>query len=206
MGRTRTSKKAVSARALLSAASVAGLIATTAGAAAATTPAKEHHRASLPTIAESLVVVTGGIAGHPDWPAFVDSRQIELPANAKVVLTITSFDDGSAPLPKNLEFYDKVSGTKGGTETVDGKTVSSVANADVAHTFTVPGIGLNMVIPAAKDAKSGGVTPAVVTASFTTTKSGSFTWQCYAPCGSGKNGSAGAMAAPGYMTGEVVIG
>ena len=174
--------------------------------AAATPPATRHQARSLPTVEERLVIVTGGMTGHPGWPEFVDSRQIELPAHAKVVLTITSFDDGTAPLPKNVQFYDKVSGTVGGSETFDGKRLSSVSNAEVAHTFTVPGIGLNLVVPAATASKSGAITPAVVTASFVTAKSGSFTWQCYAPCGTGKNGEGGPMETPGYMTGKVVIG
>lgn len=183
---------------------VVGMSLASVSPAGAATAAKRHAR-SLPTVHESLVIVTGGMTGHSGWPEYVGSKRIDFPAHTKVVLTIYSFDDGAAPLAKSLQIYDKVAGTLGHTETVDGKKVSSVPNKDVAHTFTVPGIGLNLAVPAAKTSKSGEITPTVVTASFVTEKEGTFTWQCYAPCGSGKGGMSGAMATPGYMTGKVVI-
>ena len=177
-----------------------------AGASTAPAVAVAHRAGPALTVHESLVLLDGGMTGHPGAPEYVGGKLIDLPANAKVVLTIYSFDDGTAPLAKSLQMYDKVTGTAGGTESYDGTTVSSVPNKDVAHTFTVPGIGLNLPVPAAQSTKAGAITPAVVTASFVTSKKGSFTWQCYAPCGSGKAGMGGAMQSPGEMTGKVVIG
>jgi plastocyanin len=116
-----------------------------------------------------------------------------------VVLTITSNDDGTAPLPNGSPFT-QVQGTVGGTELVNGSPVSSVANQDVAHTFTVPGLGLNVVIPAAP--KGGTVT---VQATFKADKAGTFNWQCEAPCGTGSTGWGGPMATPGYMQGTVTV-
>ena len=174
--------------------------------ATAATPAKKHHaKAARLTVHESLVVVDGGMYGHPGSPEFVGSSKIDFPANARVDLTIYNFDDGPAPLPKGLP-YDKVMGTVGGTATYDGHTITSVSNKVISHTFTVPGIGLNIPLPAAQSTKKGALTPAVVEASFVTSKKGSFTWQCYAPCGSGKSGMGGAMKDPGEMTGTVKIG
>jgi hypothetical protein len=171
------------------------------------TPLQSRHGSSAPiTVYERLVILDGSMTGHPGWPEFVGSKVVELPAHARVVLTIDSFDTGTAPLANSLRIYDKVEGTLGGTETVNGKVTRSIPNGDVAHTFTVPGIGLNLVVPAASSTKSGAITPAEVTASFLTNKTGSFTWQCYAPCGSGKSGMQGPMATPGFMTGKVVIG
>jgi plastocyanin len=116
-----------------------------------------------------------------------------------VVLTITSNDDGTAPLP-NGSPYTQVQGTVGGTELVDGQAVSSVANQNIAHTFTVPGLGLNLPIPAAP--KGGTVT---VQATFKVDKAGTFNWQCEAPCGTGSTGWGGPMATPGYMQGTVTV-
>ena len=190
---------------LVAAPAIVGMSVASISMAGAASPAK-RHAASLVTVHESLVLLDGGMTGHPGAPEYVGGKLIDLPANAKVVLTIYSFDDGTAPLAKSLQMYDKVTGTAGGTESYDGTTVSSVPNKDVAHTFTVPGIGLNLPVPAAQSTKAGAITPAVVTASFVTSKKGSFTWQCYAPCGSGKAGMGGAMQSPGEMTGKVVIG
>ena len=174
-------------------------------ASAAQVPAKATSHGST-TVHESLVVLTGGMTDHPGWPQFVGGARINLPAHATVVLTIYSYDDGAAPLAKGLP-YDKVEGTKGGTETVNGKTVSSIDNAKLAHTFTVPGMRLNIPIPVAPTVgKNDALVPEVVTATFTTGKAGTYTWQCYAPCGSGSSGDGGPMMAAGYMTGKVVVG
>ena len=197
------SERGRSALLLAGLASVAGMSLAGVSSVSASVPAKKAASSAL-TVHESLVLLDGGMTGHSGWPEIVGSANIDLPANATVVLTIYSFDTGSAPLAKGLP-YDKVSGTVGGTETVDGKTVTSVANADLAHTFTVPGLDLNLAIPVATSSKGGEITPAVVTASFHLAKKGSFTWQCYAPCGSGKGGMGGPMATPGYMTGKVNV-
>jgi hypothetical protein len=174
-----------------------------AASAVASVPARGGSAA--PTVHESLVVVPGAMTGHPGWPQFVGSKTIDFPAHATVVLSIYSFDTGSSPLAKGLP-YDKVSGTVGGSETVNGKSTSSIANAQLAHTFTVPGLRLNIPIPVAATPKKGQpLEPVVVTATFHLDKAGSYTWQCYAPCGSGANGEGGPMMTPGYMTGEVVV-
>ena len=171
---------------------------------AAVPAAKAASGAGL-TVHETLVLLDGGMTGHDGDPEFVGSSNIDFPAGATIVLSIYSFDTGTAPLAKGLPYY-KALGTVGGTETVNGKTVTSIPNADLAHTFTVPGLGLNLAIPAATATKKGAITPAVVTASFHLTKKGSFTWQCYAPCGSGKDGMEGAMTDEGLMTGKVNVG
>lgn len=121
-----------------------------------------------------------------------------LPANAKVTVTITSYDDGAAPVPVT---YSRVRGTLGGSEIVNGKAVKSVAAQQVAHTFTITSLGLNVPIPVAASIHK----PEVVQFTFHTPKSGTYTWQCYAPCGSGSNGWGGPMATNGYMTGKVTI-
>ena len=186
------------------AATLAGMSLAGMAASSAAVPAAKARSGAGVTVHESLVLLDGGMTGHAGDPEIVGGSKIDWPAGATIVLTIYSYDTGSAPLAKGMP-YDKALGTVGGTETVNGKTVTSVANADLAHTFTVPGLGLNLAIPTASSTKKGAITPAVVTASFHLTKKGSFTWQCYAPCGSGKDGMEGAMTVSGLMTGKVDV-
>ncbi len=152
--------------------------------------------ATATATAVSLEIQTGAMDGRSGWPRFVPA-DVTVTKGVPVTLTITNHDDGTAPLPSALTTYDNVTG---GTETIDGKPVTSVPNADVAHTWTVPQLGLNVVIPAAP---TGGTN--TVTFTFTPTKSGSFTWKCFAPCGTGSDGMAGPMTTAGWMTGTLTV-
>lgn len=154
------------------------------------------------------------------------SAVIQVPAQQKILLTIISYDDGTAaPLGepnKNLSTTDpgqsslySVSGTVGNVEKVvnntnvnsthngdisvsGGQTVSSLPYFNVAHTFTVSGLGLNIPIPPTS----------TVTATLYFTQQDTYHWQCNAPCGSGPTGWGGAMATQGWMSGtfNVVLG
>lgn len=137
------------------------------------------------------------------------SANISLPVNRLIELTIVNYDEGNASLPSPS--YANVQGTVNGTITYannaninssqgsqgivvrGGETVSSVPAAKIAHTFTIPGLGINIPIPLSS----------TVTASFKIDKSGSYTWFCETACGSGTTGLGGAMATPGWMTGKV---
>lgn len=177
----------------------------TAGAGAAYA-APRSHGVKPSVVHEDLVLLTGKMDGKKGSPEFVGGSDIQWPSGTTVVLTIYSYDDGTAPLTKPLSVYDAVQGTIGNRELVDGKKVSSVRNADIAHTFTVPSVGLNIPIPAAPAARRGeALQPEVVTATFRVPKTGTFTWHCYAPCGSGPDGMEGAMATNGWMTGNVTF-
>jgi hypothetical protein len=124
-----------------------------------------------------------------------------------VVLTITSHDNGVTPLVGAQTMFDNVQGTLGGTETVDGKTVRAIPNSNIAHTFTVVGLGLNVPIPAVDAPGMGGPNgPShTIVVRFVPTRTGLFVWQCYAPCGTGPNGTGGAMATDGQMEGTVRV-
>ena len=161
---------------------------TAAGTAHAAPPVKYHFYETI---------LTGGMTGKPGWPEFMPA-DFTLPANADVTMTITSFDDGAAAVPAQ---YGKITGTNGGDATIDGQSETQVPVAQVAHTFTISSLNLNVPIPVAKSAQQ----PTVVTFTFHTPKSGVDTWQCYAPCGSGSDGWEGAMATDGYMTGKVTF-
>jgi hypothetical protein len=147
---------------------------------------------------------TGTITGKPGWPRYAPST-ISVPAGKQVTLIIMNYDDMSTPLISALQQYDDV---QGGTATYNGAALTSVDNQKIAHTFTVAALGINVPLPMAMDQGSGSsktVAPAIVTFTFTPTKSGTFTWQCFTPCGSGSDGTGGPMATDGYMMGKFTV-
>lgn len=108
----------------------------------------------------------------------------------EVVVTIADFD---APIAWP-GCVCNVTGTVGGTELVNGTSTSDLSAANIAHTFTVPALGLNVLSP--------GNSTVVFTADFSET--GVFTWFCEDPCGA--DGMSGApMATLGYMEGSVTV-
>ena len=142
---------------------------------------------------DSPTGLAGTVTGKDGWPLFAPSK-LTVPAGKKVTLVITNYDDVSTPLQSGVP-YNRV---QGGTETVNGKPVTYVGNKTIAHTFTVTGLGLNVPIPMAPHA--GSVT---VTYTFVAHKAGTYIWQCFTPCGSGKNGTEGPMMKQGFMQGTV---
>lgn len=170
------------------------------GLRVAVKPANSQQQvAGAGTVVESMTVETGKMDGKPGWPRFTNSSWT-VHKGQTVVLQITSYDTGTAPLGGVQTMYDAVRGTVSGTEEVDGKSIRSVPNTQIAHTFTVVGLGLNLPIPVAP---TGGTV--VVTARFVAQQSGTFVWQCYAPCGSGPNSMGGAMSVMGWMEGKVHV-
>ncbi len=163
----------------------------------------------------SMKIVTNDQFGprytNPDWS--VHAGQV-------VTLRITNYDNGAAPLTGFQVAYDNVEGTLDSTKqcnppqvpwpqerctpvstvSVDGRALSHVPNDQVSHTFTIPALGVNIPIPLATSTK--GLT---VVARFVATKTGTFVWQCYAPCGSGQSGMGGAMSVSGWMEGKVTV-
>ena len=188
-----------------------------ASAAPATTIAPGPAAAAVPiTVAQpvatlvtrlDLAVVTGGMIGHKEFPAFVPS-DVTLPANATVIVTVTNFDDATA-LPKGAEKYAKVSGTDGNTISVTpikaaepndsaGTTqvLAALDPAAVSHTFTIEALGINVPIPA----------HARVTFTIHTGAAGTYAWRCYDPCGADPMGWGTAMAAKsGFMEGTLTV-
>ena len=157
------------------------------------------------TVQQSLKIVTGKMLNKPGWPQYQlasggsTAAWTIAKAGDTVVLTITSYDDGTAALPAGSP-YAKVSGTVNGTETVDGQAVSSIPVDQVAHTFTIPSLGVNLVIPAAAQGKT-----VTVQASIKFTKAGTYSWNCMSPCGTGSSGFGGPMVTAGYMEGTLTV-
>ncbi|MDA4125151.1 MAG: hypothetical protein OK438_06885 [Thaumarchaeota archaeon] len=168
----------------------------------------------------TLVVTTGNHFNSTvgEQPAFFilgpnglqSSAQITIPAHRLIKLVIVNYDGGSANLTGAQ--YADVTGTVHNQITFVNNTlvnatqrsagisiggVQTVSNLDpgvIAHTFTIPALGLNVPIP----------TASTVIVYFTIDTPGTYTWYCMTICGSGPDGLGGAMATPGWMAGSVV--
>lgn len=122
------------------------------------------------------------------WPQYS-------PANFSVPLGVVDFTIVNYDIPANFTGCQcNVTGTIGGVEEVNGTTYSLVPSSNVAHTFTVPALGINILNP--------GLSTITFAVDFAT--AGTYTWLCMMPCGS--NGYTGApMGVPGYMTGTITV-
>lgn len=134
------------------------------------------------------------------------SDNISLPANRLIQLTIVSYD---TPTSGSTDQMGKVNGTVGGNVyMINGTTamgtdmmqswggnVTAVPVAYLAHTFTVPQLGINLPVV-------GGNTEV---AYLYLTKTGTFMWYCQTPCGFGPTGMDGAMSKSGWMVGQITV-
>jgi hypothetical protein len=112
-----------------------------------------------------------------------------------------------------------VEGTVGGVEYVNGRATSLVNSNlgnGVAHSFSVPTLGINVPLPGVNaNAKNfcGGPAPCATTEahnvirfSFVTPGPGQYPWQCFVPCGAGYlYGNGGPMQTIGYMDGFLKV-
>lgn len=131
---------------------------------------------------------------------------ISLPANTPIQLTIVSYDSAT---PGSTAKMGLVNGTEKGTVYMIngstamgtdpnqrwGKNVTAVPGSQLAHTFTLPQLGINIPVV-------GGDTQI---AYLYLTKTGTFQWFCLTPCGFGADGMGGAMSKPGWMSGQVTV-
>jgi len=134
-------------------------------------------------------------------PAY-SQTSLTVPAHSLVTVTIVNDDPGNTALPAGSPF-GAVAGVVGGVASVDGQAYSRLDVSKVAHTFTVPQLGINVPIPGDAPAGHRGIT---VTFSFRTGANGMYMWRCMDPCGSGVSGWSGPMATMGYMQGMIMIG
>jgi hypothetical protein len=137
----------------------------------------------------------GTFTSKEHWPAMAPS-DITFAKGDTVVLTIKEYDDAPTALVAGSP-YGTVAG---GTMTVDGVAATTVSNANIAHTFTIAALGIN--VPLTK-APADGVSTTVFT--FKVDKAGSYVWSCMTPCGGGADGMTGSMATKGWMKGNVIV-
>jgi hypothetical protein len=135
-----------------------------------------------------------------NWPAYLASTPLSVPAHTIITVTIRNFDLGDAALVDGSPLA-KVQGTVGGAASFDGHPYTALDAPKVAHTFTIPQLGLNVPIPGDAPDNASYLT---VTFSFRTGRAGTYTFECFAPCGTG-NGFGGPMASMAYMKGILTV-
>jgi hypothetical protein len=164
------------------------------------------------------------VTNKPDWVSYfikspttgkwVHTTLFQVPAGATVDMTILGYD-GCTPLRN--PFWSKVTGTIGNVADVNGKptkAINSWSGCNVGHTFSIPGIGLN--VPMATPSVTAtlcSTSPCtsgpheVMTFKFKVpTTPGDYFWQCRVPCGGGfLDGFGGPMQTIGYMTGNMEV-
>jgi heme/copper-type cytochrome/quinol oxidase subunit 2 len=155
---------------------------------------------SMRRVQAQLKIVINQPGYHKDWPAYSPSTLV-VPAYSLVTITIRNYDLGDTPLPKGSPFTS-VQGTLGGVASVNGHAYTTVPAEKVAHTFTLPQLGINVPVPG--DATTG---KPYVEVSFTirTGAAGSYYFRCMDPCGIGSIGWEGPMLTRGYMLGTLTV-
>lgn len=131
---------------------------------------------------------------------------ITVPAHRLIEMTITSYDMGNLTVSPSLL---KVNGTINDQITIINGTqamgndystpwatnVTAVPAGAILHTFTVTKLNLNIPVEA-------GTTEI---AYFIINQTGTFRWQCFAPCGTGSSGWGETMSDAGWMSGTLVV-
>jgi hypothetical protein len=164
------------------------------------------------------------VSTHPDWVSYfiqnpqthqwVHTTIFKVPAGSRIDMTIYGYD-GCTPLRNPV--WGQVTGTIGGVAYENGKMITSLnswSGCNVGHTFSMPGIGLNVPMGSpGLTANLCGTSPCTsgphqtMTFSFNTPKiPGEYFWQCRVPCGGGfVDGFGGPMQTIGFMTGNMVV-
>jgi hypothetical protein len=164
------------------------------------------------------------VTNKPDWVSYfiqdptshswVHTTLFQVPAGSLIHMTIYAYD-GCTPLRN--PFWSYITGTIGGTADVNGtpvKVINSWNGCNVAHTFSIPSLNLN--VPMASPGLTANLCSTspctsgphqTMTFSFRTPRvPGTYFWQCRIPCGGGfVDGFGGPMQTFGYMTGNMEV-
>jgi hypothetical protein len=175
-----------------------------------------HAYLNLATWPDSMAGEHGTNGGaHPDWVSYGPTTNLEVPAHSEVTVTIDQYDSGGTIFNP---YFANVHGTVGGTETINGKTVTGIDPTNVGHTFTLhmfpnstqPDLFVSVALPAVADdapnLANGYPKPNVVTFSFVTGGPGQYIWNCEFPCGTEYQSFGGPMSTKGYMSGTLQVG
>ena len=185
---------------------IAGAVAVTASACGSSSAGTPAASAAAAPVAKTVNIEmigkidadkgpVGTFTSKEHWPAMAPS-DLTFAKGDNVVLTIKEYDNAPTALPAGSP-YNAVAG---GTMTLDGAAATTVSNTNIAHTFSIPELGIN--VPLAK-APEGGVSTTVFT--FKVDKAGTFTWRCFTPCGGTPKGMGGSMATKGWMQGNLIV-
>lgn len=137
-----------------------------------------------------FVNLTVTIDPQNGWPRFSPAN-FTVP-HGRIVFTIVDHD-----LPMNWTACPcPVHGTVNGMEAINGTGVSVVSSGNVAHTFNIPVLGLQILSPG----------QSVVQFTVDILGGGRYIWYCFAPCGTGGDPyNSAPMDVPGYMTGTMTV-
>ena len=162
-----------------------------------------------------------GFGFQPVWVSYLVQNQQgqwihstiwQLPAHTRINVTIDQYDSGS---PLRNQNWGRVQGTLTGHALYNGKPISyydsNTGNNGVGHTFTVPALNLSVPLIGVNGNATNTCGSAPCTTnfahntmkfSFVTPGAGSYSWQCFVPCGGGYlYGNGGPMSTLGYMGG-----
>jgi hypothetical protein len=181
------------------------------------------HHAGQPVDVTLQTVGAYGSAPHPTWVSYmtrtpqgkwVHTTLWQVPAHTRINVTIYNYDSGS---PLRNQQIGLVTGTLGGTMTLNGKTVhliNSNAGNGVGHTFSIPTLGINIPLYGNNgNANLCAAAPCttkspnnVIKFSFVSPGPGQYPWQCFVPCALGFfYGNGGPMQTIGYMDGFMKV-
>ncbi len=135
------------------------------------------------------------------YAAYLPSTVLSVPAHSVITVTIRNFDLDPTPVSADSP-YARVQGTVGDAAYADSQAYTALDRTGIAHTFTVPQLGLNVPIPGRS---ASGKPYVVVTFSFRTGAPGTYRWRCFDPCGDGPDGLGGPMADVDYMEGTLTV-
>jgi hypothetical protein len=190
------------------------------------TPPTVDYTASAPGAPVNVTMQTVGSYGsapHPTWVSYlvqspqgqwVHTTSFQVPENTRINVTIYQYDSGS---PLRNQQIGQVTGTYGNVALLNGKAVrviNSNAGNGVAHTFSMPSLGINVPLYANNsNANLCGAAPCttksphnIIRFSFTSPGPGNYRWQCFVPCGLGfLYGNGGPMSTLGYMGGFMKV-
>ncbi len=156
------------------------------------TPQPERH------VQANLNIIVNQPGYQEDWPAYAPNKLV-VPANSLVTITLHDYDLGlDSPMPKGTPFAS-VQGTIGGVAYLNGQPYAALAPEQIAHTFTIPQLHINVPLP------GFGKESDTISFTFRIGKAGTYTFQCFDPCGTGNSGFEGPMATKGYMVGTLTV-
>lgn len=188
-----------------------------------------NHRPGQPV---HITLQTVGTMGkgytHPNWVSYwaknpqgtwVHSTQFEVPAHTRIDVTILNYDGGAQ---LRNQYIGRVTGTLSGDMTVNGRKVKDITPASnptvgygESHTFTIPGLGLNIPLPSVNGNNPTFCTQSpcttnhvhnTVTFSFMSGAPRQYHWQCFFPCAASYlDGNGGPMQTLGYMDGFLKV-
>ncbi|HEV2519106.1 MAG TPA: hypothetical protein VGX00_00590 [Thermoplasmata archaeon] len=145
---------------------------------------------SAPSGPATFVNLTISVDPTSGWPEYA-------PANFSVprgLVVVTIIDNDS---PMNWTGCPcPVKGTLGGTELVNGTSAGVVPGQNIAHSFTIPAVGLQVFSPGLS----------VVQFDLELDRTGQYLWYCIVPCGTGADPyNTAPMGVPGFMQGTLTV-